>query len=140
VDNSFTEQFSQNIDFSYTSFDRVIMRGYIRQLFLPGGVVNLTRAQGYSNYSNGVLRIFTDQFNGHITKMAKRFSIPMEWWPSIDGGKNGAKLKYVEKQWLKKAPLGQSRILGIIADMETARTFTTKEIRSKRSINPIFST
>lgn len=131
MDNSFTEQFSQNIDFSYTSFDRVIMRGYIRQLFLPGGVVNLTRAQGYSNYSNGVLRIFTDQFNGHITKMAKRFSIPMEWWPSIDGGKNGAKLKYVEKQWLKKAPLGQSRILGIIADMETARTFTTKEIRTK---------
>lgn len=35
VKNEFVHQFAKNINFKYTCFDRVIIRGYIRRLFFP---------------------------------------------------------------------------------------------------------
>jgi len=60
MNNSFLNQFSENIKFKYFCFDRVIIRGYILSLFFPGGVVRLLRALGFTRLSNGVLRILTD--------------------------------------------------------------------------------
>ncbi len=64
--NSFLNQFSKNIKFKYFCFDRVIIRGYILSLFSPAGIVRLLRALGFKGLSNGVMRILTDQLNGHI--------------------------------------------------------------------------
>ena len=77
VKNSFVQQFSQNIKFKYSCFDRVIMRGYIRWLFFPGGVVKFLRLMGFRKLSNGVMRILTDQLNAHILKVAQAKEIPI---------------------------------------------------------------
>ncbi len=87
VNNLFLKQFAKNIKFSYTSFDRIVMRGYIRRLFYEGGLVLFLRAMGFKKLTNGVLRIFNDQLNSHIKKEAERLGIPIIWWPSTDGGK-----------------------------------------------------
>jgi len=45
------------------------------------------------------MRVFTDQLNSHIEKTAAKLGIPIIWWRSVDGGKNGNKLRYVEKKF-----------------------------------------
>lgn len=42
--NLFSKQFEKNIKFSYRCFDRVVLCGYIRNLFFEGGVVSFLRA------------------------------------------------------------------------------------------------
>jgi len=71
VKNSFIDQFSENIKFDYTSFDRVIIRGYILRLFSSACVVLFLRAMGFSRSTNGIMRIFTDQLNSHISRQAQ---------------------------------------------------------------------
>ena len=72
MNNSFSKQFSENIKFKYFCFDRVIIRGYILSLFFPAGIVRFLRAIRFKGLSNGVMRILTDQLNGHIQKVAKK--------------------------------------------------------------------
>ena len=48
MNNSFVQQFANNIKFNYTCFDRVIIRGYIRSLFFEAGVVVLSQGHGIS--------------------------------------------------------------------------------------------
>jgi hypothetical protein len=93
------KQFVQNIKFNYSCFDRVILRGYIIRLFFAGGIAVLLRALGFKSLSNGVMRILTDQLNSHIEKIAKARNIPIHWWPSINGGTDGAKQKYVQEKY-----------------------------------------
>jgi len=50
-----------HISFKYTSFDRVVLRGYIQGLFVEGSVINMLRNLGFKTHSNAVLRILTDQ-------------------------------------------------------------------------------
>ena len=71
VKNSFIDQFSENIKFDYTSFDRVIICGYILRLFSSACVVLFLRAMGFSRSTNGIMRIFTDQLNSHISRQAQ---------------------------------------------------------------------
>ena len=47
MNNSFVTQFAENIKFNYTSFDRVIVRGYIRPFFSLGVVVQFLKAMGF---------------------------------------------------------------------------------------------
>ena len=56
----------------------------------------------FEKHTNGVMRVFTDQLNSHIEKTAKALNIPIIWWPSANGGKNGDKLRYVEKNFANK--------------------------------------
>ena len=100
--NQFVEQFENNIKFTYSCFDRVIVRGYLRKFFSLGFVVVFLKAMGFTKRTKGILRIFTDQLNAHISKEASKNDMPIEWWPSIDGGTNGAKLQYVESHYSKK--------------------------------------
>jgi len=61
MNNSFVKQFSPNIKFHYYSFDRVIVRAYIRAFFALGVVVQFLKSMGFSKKTNGVMRIFTNQ-------------------------------------------------------------------------------
>ncbi len=79
--NSFLNQFSENIKFKYFCFDRVIIRGYILSLFSPAGIVRLLSALGFKGLPNGVMRILTDQLNGHIQKVARNNNIPIHCCP-----------------------------------------------------------
>lgn len=60
------------------------------------------KAMGFSKRTNGAMRILTDQLNSHISKEAAKHDIPILWWPSVDGGNNGAKLKCIEEQYANK--------------------------------------
>jgi len=66
VNNNFIAQFSKNIKFSYTSFDRVILRCYILNLFYEAGVASFLKSMGFVKRFNGVMRIFTDKLNSLI--------------------------------------------------------------------------
>jgi hypothetical protein len=68
-------------------------------LFFAGGIAVLLRALGFNSLSNGVMRILTDPLNSHIEKIAKAQDIPIHWWPSVDGGTDGAKQKYVQEKY-----------------------------------------
>lgn len=129
--NAFLKQFSLNIKFSYTCFDRVIIRGYIRKLFFEAGIVLFLRAMGFHKLSNGVMRILTDQMNSHIKKEADKHDIPILWWPSVDGGTDGAKLRYVEKYYADKYEGTGNFTFCIITDKEPVRTFATRELITK---------
>jgi hypothetical protein len=84
--NQFVKQFENNIKFIYSCFDRVIVRGYIRKFFALGFVVLFLKAMGFTKKTKGVLRIFTDQLNAHISKEASKDNIPnymvafCQWW------------------------------------------------------------
>jgi hypothetical protein len=78
---TFINQFSENIKFNYTCFDSVIIRGYILKFFLTACVVLFLKAMGFPKKTNGVMRIFTDQLNSHISKQAKKLIlVAFHWW------------------------------------------------------------
>ncbi len=131
MNNEFTRQFSDNINGIYSCYDRVILRGYIHQLFCEGGVINFLSAAGFSKHTNGVMRIFTDQLNKHIEKIASKSGIDLVWWKSVNGGKNGAKLEYVQKQYANKIKRKGNFIYCIIANMERTQSFTTRNFPKK---------
>ncbi len=128
----FINQFENNINSSYSCFDRVIIRGYILSMFCLGGVVNFLRAMGFYSLSNGVMRIFTDQFVSHVEKLAEKRGIPILWWESVDGGKNGDKLRYVHKHYAKNIKPKGNHVYCIIAVRELAKTFTCRNLISRK--------
>ncbi len=46
MNNKYIAQLSKNIKFSYKSFDRVILRGYILDSFYEGGVASFLKSIG----------------------------------------------------------------------------------------------
>jgi len=131
MNNSFLKQFAANIKFKYFCFDRIIIRGYILMLFFPGGVVKLLRALGFTRLSNGVMRILTNQLNGHIKKVATKQDIPIHWWPSEGGGTDGAKLAFVHNKYAKHFTGTGNHVFCILTDKEPVRTFVCRELTSK---------
>jgi len=131
MQNQFTTQFGSHIHGIYSCFDRVIVRGYIHKLFFAAGMINFLRSVGFRKFTNGVMRIFTDQLNAHIEKTAKKQGIDILWWPSVDGGNNGAKQAYVEKHYVRKNRKRGDFIYCIIADMERTLSFSTRSFQKK---------
>ena len=132
MDNAFTTQFGSHLQGVYSCFDRVIVRGYIHPLFCEGGMIRFLRSAGFRTFTNGVMRIFTDQLNAHVEKIAKREGIDILWWPSVDGGKNGAKQEYVEKHFVRKHDRRKGNFMyRIIADMERTQSFATRTLQKK---------
>ena len=132
MDNAFTTQFGSHLQGVYSCFDRVIVRGYIHPLFCEGGMIRFLRSAGFRTFTNGVMRIFTDQLNAHVEKIAKREGIDILWWPSVDGGKNGAKQEYVEKHFVRKHDRRKGNFMyRIIADMERTQSFATSTLQKK---------
>lgn len=76
--HQFTGQLEGHIKFSYSGFDRVLLRGYLPNLFVEGSVISLLRNLGFSGHSNGVLRTLTDQLNSHIEMVKHRVFILSE--------------------------------------------------------------
>ena len=130
--NLFINQFSENIKFNYTCFDRVIIRGYILKFFSLACVVLFLRAMGFSGKSNGIMRIFTDQLNSHISKQAAKLGAQIFWWPLINGGVNGAKLRFVEKVYADSFSGRDNHVYCILTDKENVRTVVAREFVSKK--------
>jgi hypothetical protein len=125
--NNFTKQFSSNIKFSYSCFDRIIVRGYIRPLFTTGSVISLLRNLGFSKHSNQVIKLLASQLSSHITKTAAKLNVPLLWRDNL-GGKSVKMQDYVEQNYLKRNEFG---VICIIKSMENAQTLWNKEIRTK---------
>jgi len=144
--NTFLSLFSDNIKSVYTSYDRVILRGYLLWMFAPGNIINFLKSKGFKKYTNGVMRIFTDQLNAHIEQYASKLNVPIIWWPSVNDKKNkkgkkrkkskkennkkkDSKLEYVLKTFGKKIKKRKGNfVICIIADMESAFTYATRQI------------
>lgn len=133
MSDKFTEQFSDHIGFTYTSFDRVILRGYISGLYIEGSVINLLRNLGFNNHTNGVLKLFTDQFNSHIKKTAEKMDIHIHWWGKPEKKKYHSKIDFIKENYKKdiNKKSSSSKVICIIKSVENTRTFANKEVTTK---------
>ena len=124
----------KHISFEYTSFDRVVLRGYVQRLFVEGSVINLLRNLGFTNYSNGVMRILTDKLNSHIKKTAEKLDTTIHWWSEKDKKKHHSKIDFIQSNYKKTLSnkTKKNRVIAIIRALENVRTFTTKDITTKK--------
>ena len=126
-------ELQKHLSFEYTSFDRVVLRGYIQKLFIEGSVINLLRNLGFNSYSNGVMRILTDKLNSHITKTAEKLDTTIHWWGKQEKDKYHSKINFIQD--IYKTELSQknkkSKVIAIIKASENVRTFATKDIKTK---------
>jgi hypothetical protein len=130
---SFREQLKEHISFSYSSFDRVLFRGYLPGLFIEGSVISLLRNLGFTNHSNGVLRTLTDQFNAHIMKISNLLDVKIHWWGETEKQKYHSKIDLVEDHYSKllTQPTSKSKVVCIIKAVENVRTFANKDITTQ---------
>ena len=122
-----------HLSFEYTSFDRVVLRGYIQKLFVEGSVINLLRNLGFKTYSNGVMRILTDKFNSHIKKTAEKLNTTIHWWGKQEKDKYHSKINFIQdyyKEELSKKNK-KSKVIAIIRAVENVRTFESKNVKTK---------
>ena len=102
MENIFTSSLEKHINFEYSSFDRVVLRGYILGLFFEGQVIQLLRNLGFNTYGNGVLRLFTDQLNSHIKKTTDRLGISIHWWGKEEKKKYHSKIDLIKDKYKKE--------------------------------------
>lgn len=131
--DTLTDKLDNHINFSYSCLDRVVFRGYIRNLFVEGSVINLLRNLGFKKHSNGVLKTLTDQLNMHIKKTADNLGLVIHWWGNEEKEKYEHKLDLVQdiyRKELKNIHKGD-KVICIIKSLENTRTFANKDIRTK---------
>jgi len=128
-----TPSLEKHLRFEYTSFDRVIFRGYIQNLFATGSVIKLLRNLGFNNYTNGVMRILTDKLNSHIQKQAKNLGIYIHWWGEKEKKQYNSKIDFIQSVYKKELAdkRKKSKVIAIIKAVENTRTFTTKAVKKK---------
>lgn len=133
MNNTFTKSLDKHISFDYTSFDRVVLRGYIQNLFVPGSVITLLRNLGFNKHSNGVMKVLTDQFNSHIKKTANKLNVNIHWWGKNEKHLYHSKIDLIKDIYSKdlNKKNKKSKIIAIIKSLENSRTFTSKEINTK---------
>jgi len=124
----------KHISFEYTSFDRVVLRGYIQRLFVEGSVINLLRNLGFNNHSNGVMRILTDKLNSHIKKTAEKLDVAIHWWGDQEKKKYHSKIDFIQERYKRELTKKnkKSKVIAIIRATENTRTFTNKDIKTKQ--------
>ncbi len=127
------EKLSSHINFSYSSFDRVVFRGYMNNLFVEGSVINLMRNLGFKNHSNGVIKLLTDQLNSHIKKVSIKEATTIHWWGKEEKQNYHSKIDFVKSQY--KTALenkgNSNNVICIIKSVENTRTFANKNITTK---------
>jgi hypothetical protein len=133
VSHQFTDQLEKHISFSYSSFDRILLRGYLPNLFIEGNVISLLRNLGFKDHSNGVLRTMTDQFNAHVNKISNSLDITTHWWGEPEKQKYHSKIDFVEDHYhaLLSQSNNKSKVVCIIKAVENVRTFANKEVATK---------
>lgn len=129
----FLSKLDQHISFSYSSFDRILLRGYLPNLFVEGSVINLLRNLGFSNHSNGVLKTLTDQLNAHISKTAEQMNVAIHWWGTAEKEKYHSKQDFVKEFYGGQIKTKQKtdKVICIIKATESSRTFANKTIKTK---------
>jgi len=129
----FSKGLSEHIDFSYSSFDRVLFRGYLPNLFIEGQAIRLLRNLGSKAHSNGVLKLMTDQLNPHIKKQADKLKIAIHWWGPEEKEKYKNKGDYVEAHYSDQVNSAnkKSKVICIIKAAGNIGTFANKEVRTK---------
>lgn len=90
---------AKHISYEYTSFDRVVLRGYIQSLFVEGSVINLLRNLGFTSHSNGVMRILTDKLNSHIKKTSDKLGVSIHWWGEQEKKKYHSKIDFIHEHY-----------------------------------------
>ena len=128
-----TPSLEKHLKFEYTSFDRVIFRGYIQNLYATGSVIKLLRNLGFNNYTNGVMRILTDKLNSHIQKQDKNLGIYIHWWGEKEKKQYNSKIDFIQSVYKKELAdkRKKSKVIAIIKAVENTRTFTTKPVKKK---------
>ena len=127
----------KHILFEYTSFDRVILRGYIMGLFVTGSVIRLLRNLGFKKHSNGVMKLLTDKLNSHIKKTAENLNITIHWWGEDEKKKYHSKIDFIKDRYKKELAKKnkKSKVIAIIRAVENTRTFANKNIKTKKEKN-----
>ena len=128
LDNKFTRDFNNHINFSYSFFDRIIVRGYILGMFRPANVITLLRNLGFSKHTNGVFKLFSDQLTSHIKKLATQLNVPILWRDN-HGGKEMEMQSYVEKHYFNPNKIG---VLCIVKSLEFMSCYWNKQITTKK--------
>jgi hypothetical protein len=131
MQNNFTSQFENNLEFSYTSFDRITISGWILNLFFEGQLVKYLKAAGYHSKSQAVLEQHTHQFLSHVDKLKKTLNIPEHWVPSLNIPNNGGKQAFVEKTYVSKYTGDDNHVYCILSDKENVLSFTSREKTSQ---------
>ncbi len=123
-----------HLSFEYTSFDRIVLRGYTQGLFVEGSVINLLRNLGFSNHSNGVMRLLTDKLNSHIKKTSEKIDIKIHWWGEAEKKKYHSKIDLIQDQYKEELSKKnkKSKVIAIIKATENVRTFTNRSIKTKK--------
>ncbi len=127
LDNKFTSDFKDHIKFSYSFFDRIIVRGYIIGMFRPANVIALLRNLGFSKHTNGVFKLLSDQLNNHIKKFSEKLNVPILWREN-HGGKEMEMQSYVEENYFNPNKLG---VICIIKSLEFMNCYWNKQITTK---------
>lgn len=130
---SITKDLEKYINFNYSCFDRVILRGYLPNIFVEGSVINLLRNLGFKKHSNGVLRTLTDQLNIHIKKVAEKHKLTIHWWGKEEKRKYNSKIDFVKKLYNKQTSkkCKTDKLICIVKAVENTGTFANKEIKTK---------
>jgi len=128
-----TDKLENHINFSYSCLDRVVFRGYIRNLFVEGSVINLLRNLGFKKHSNGVLKTLTDQLNSHIKKVADNIGIQIHWWGNKEKEKYHSKIDLVQDIYRKELAKTHKtdKVICIIKSIENTRTFANRDVQTK---------
>ena len=123
----------KHIGFSYSSFDRIVLRGYLPSLFVEGSVIKLLRNLGFSTHTNGVLKSLTDQLNSHIKKTADQIQAPIHWFGTAEKSKYNSKQDFVKELYSSEINKKQKtdKVICIIKATESIRTFANKTVKTK---------
>jgi hypothetical protein len=123
----------ERLSFEYTSFDRVVLRGYIQGLFVEGSIIHLLRNLGFKSHSNGVMRLLTDKLNTHIKKTADKQGVTIHWWGEKEKSQYHSKINFIQDYYNEELEKKhkKSKVIGIIKSVENTRTFETKRITTK---------
>ncbi len=101
--------FSRWLQFSYSCFDRVILKGYLSVLSRPANIVYWIRTvNGQPKVTKEFLRARTDRYRGWVEAHAAKNGIPIEW---ADGSRKEAKLKPFREAAIKAGKFGVYYIL-----------------------------
>lgn len=127
MQNDFTQQFDNNLDFSYSAFDRCAISGYVLNLFFEGQLVKYLKAAGYNSKSQAVLEQHAHQLCSHIEKVKKHLNITEHWVPSLNISKNGGKQEFIEKNYVSQNTVKGNHVYCILSDKENVLSFTSRE-------------
>jgi hypothetical protein len=115
----FLTLFSHWLQFSYSCFDRVILKGYLSVLSRPANIVYWIReVQGQPKVTKEFLRERTNRYQGWVESYAKNNHIPIDW---ADNQRKESRLKPFRERAMAE---GQFGVYYILKSREQGPAFT----------------